>query len=79
MSEIASFNMLFVEAKNKGVLLVSFYQDIDKFFYCSWQRGKTVGPELKRRLPFNAALDSFLAATAAETPAAPETTDDLFG
>ncbi len=78
--EIGSFNALFVEAKNKKIVLKSFTQDETGFFFCQWRvRDGEIGPELKRRAPFTAALDSFLALRdKVETPA-PEPQDVLFG
>ena len=82
MLEIQSFNALFVAAKSAGIRLKEFSEDSAGFFYCQWRRGHEVGPSIQRRLPFNAALDSFLAlrdAAVVEEPEPAELQDDLFG
>lgn len=58
--EIESFNALFAQAKNVGLKLDGFNEDAAGFFYARWRNDTTIGPEVKRRLPFNAALDAFL-------------------
>lgn len=81
MDEIASFNSLFADAANKRFKVESFRQDDHGFFYACWRTADNiVGPELKRRLPFNAALDAYVALRDRNGPAdEPAVENDLFG
>ena len=58
--EIESFNMLFSQAKAAGFRLGGLNEGDAGFFYAWWKHKTGNGPEVKRRLPFNAALDAFL-------------------
>ena len=80
MAPIESWNMLFFEASTKKIKMESFRQDDAGFFYAVWRSPDNVlGPELKRRQPFTAALDAYLALRDAGAAPAPEPENDLFG
>ena len=80
MAPIESFNMLFFEASTSKSKLESFRQDNAGFFYACWRTADNVlGPELKRRQPFTALLDAYLALRGDAPGAEPEPQNDLFG
>ena len=80
MAPIESWNMLMFEASTKKVKLHSFREDDFGFFYACWRTADNVlGPDLKRRQPFIAALDAYLALRDDAPAAEPEPQNDLFG
>ena len=77
--EIETFNMLFATTKNGGYKLDGFNEDAHGFFYARWRTASVIGPEVKRRLPFNAALDAFLECKRVVEGSGVEAESDLFG
>ena len=82
MEEIGSFNALFFDAASKKIRMENFWQDAAGFFFCCWRRDDTIYPTLQRRLPFNAAHDSYILARDGKNEAEAEEVEadsDLFG
>lgn len=78
--EIESFNQLFAQSKLTGMKLDGFSEDAVGFFYARWRSSSgAVGPEIKRRLPFTACLDAYLACKAIVDEDSAGAEDDLFG
>lgn len=67
MTDIASFNELFVETARAGLLLQTFYQAPDKAWIAVWRRGSGPGgthyPTATHERPFDALLAAFRYAT----------------
>ena len=77
--EIESFNALFAAAKLTGLKLDGFNEDAEGFFYARWRNATMIGPEVMRRLPFNALLDAYRACKAAVDEYSAGAVGDLFG
>lgn len=69
MTDITSFNQVFVEAARAGLLLQTFHQTPDGRFVASWRResgpGATHYPTAEHERPFDALLAAFQAAVGA--------------
>jgi hypothetical protein len=77
---INSFNELFVAVRIAGFRMQSCHEDDTGFWWCEWRKGDQIFQPVKRRLPFHAMLDSFLAARDALVARHAEPAgSDLFG
>lgn len=77
MTEITSFNQLFWEASQNGLLLNSFLQLPNREFRANWRTADNRFFDCaQRQKPFDCLLEAYLIATGKPTGAAPAVAED---